>query len=136
MTNPMNAYVPKTVPNGLKCYESNELMTWYDQCKCEDFSRDTNKHFEKANIVNFDMIHRQYCGEEVPKNLLKYYQIVNDKSVLQCLTSDQDKILSSALSTGRDDIFFEQKAIKKHFNKKKIKSKTILYGSNSFKKME
>ena len=125
----MNAYVPKTVPNGLKCYESNELMTWYNQCKCEHFSRDTNKHFEKAKIVNFDMIYRQYCGGEVPKNLLKCYQTVNDKSVLQRLTSDQDKILSSALGTDRDDIFFEQKTIKKHFNKKnnKVKNYSLLF---------
>ena len=109
MAYPMNAYVPKTVPNGLKWYESNDLMMCYDQCKCEEFSRDTNKNFQKAKIVNFDMIHRQCCGEEVPKNPLKCYQIVNDKSVLQCLTSDQDKILSSTLRTDRDDIFLNKK---------------------------
>ena len=41
----MNSYVPKFVPKDLPLYERDGLMTWYNQRKCEDFLRDTNKHF-------------------------------------------------------------------------------------------
>ena len=127
MANPMNAYVPRFVSNDLKWYDWDGLMTWYNQCKCKDFLRDTNKNFEKAKIVNFDMIHCQCCGEELREDLLKYYQTVNDKSVLQYPTSDQAKILSSAFRTDRDDIFFERKT-KKHSLSFKffLKSRIIL----------
>ena len=66
-------------------------------------------------IVNFDNIHRQCCGEEVPKPLLKQYQTVDDKSVLEFSNSDQDKILPSSFYTDRKDIFLEEKTIKKTF---------------------
>ena len=100
--------------------------------KCEDFFlRDTNKHYQEAKIVNFDTIHRQCHGEEAPKHLLKEYQTVDDKSVLEYSTNDQDKILSSAFRTDRKDISFEEKTIKKHFNKK-INSKTVSLCTNSF----
>ena len=88
----MNSYVPKSVPKDLSWYERDGLMTWYNQMKCEDFLRDTNKHFQEAKKVNFNIIHRQCYGEEVPKHLLKQYQTVDDKSVSEYSTSDQDKI--------------------------------------------
>ena len=45
-------------------------MTWYDQCKCEDFLRDTNKDIRETKIVNFDIIHKEFCGDKVPKSLI------------------------------------------------------------------
>ena len=79
--NSMNIYVLKFIPKDLPWYESDGLITWYDQMKCKYFSRDTNKHFGEAKIVNFDIIHRQCHGEEVPKHFLRQYQTVDDKSV-------------------------------------------------------
>ena len=46
--NSMNSYVPKSVPKDLSWDERDGLMTWYNQTKCEDFLRDTNKHFQEA----------------------------------------------------------------------------------------
>ena len=131
MSEPMNIYVPKFVPKNLPWYERDSLMTWYDQIKGEEFFRDTDQHFQQGKILNFDIIHRKCCGEEVPKDLLKHYQTVNDKSVSDSPTSEKDQILSSAFRTDREDIFFEKETVKKHFNKK-IKSKTILLHTNSF----
>ena len=88
--NLMNSYVPKFVPKDFPWYERGGLMTWYDQMKYEDFLRDTNKHFQEVKRVDFDIIHRQCRGEEVPKHLLKQYQTVDDKSVLEYSTSEQD----------------------------------------------
>ena len=115
--NSMNSYVPKSVPKDLPWYERDGLMTWYNQTKCEDFLRDTNKHFQEAKRVNFDIIHRQCYGEEVPKHLLKQYQTVDDKSVSEYSTSDQDKILPSSFCADRKDIFLflKEKTIKKTF---------------------
>ena len=67
--NSMNSYVLKFVPKNLPWYERDGLMTWYNQVKCEDFLRDTNKHFQEVKTVNFDIIHRQCREEEVPKHL-------------------------------------------------------------------
>ena len=99
-------------------YERNGLMTWCDQGQCDNFSRDIDKHFREAMIINFDIIQRKYGGEEVSKDLLQYYQTVRGKHVSEYLASDQQKILSSAFRTHSKDIFFEQKTIKRHFNKK------------------
>ena len=41
-------------------------MTWYDEQKCEDFLRDTDKHFKEAKIINFDVIYREIRGKVVP----------------------------------------------------------------------
>lgn len=42
MSKPMNTYVPKFVPKDLPWYECDGLMTWYEQCKCKAFLRDTD----------------------------------------------------------------------------------------------
>lgn len=58
MTNKLtNSYVPKFLPENLTWYERDGLIMWYDQGKCRDFLNDTNKHFFKAKIINFDTIH-------------------------------------------------------------------------------
>ena len=111
----MNTYIPKFVPKDLPWYERNGLMIWYDQGQCEDFLRDSDKYFREAKIINFDIIQRECRGEEVPKDLLQYYQTVRDKSVSEYPASDQDKIVSSAFRTDRKDIFFEQQNHKKTF---------------------
>ena len=59
----------------------------------------------------------------MPKDLLRYYQTVNDKTVSQYPNTEQDQILTSVFTTDRKDIFFEQKTIKNHFNNNK---KTVL----------
>ena len=94
-------------------------MTWYDQRKCEDFLRDTNKHFKEAKMINFDIIYREIRGEVVPPDLLKLYQTMNEKTISQYPSSEEDNIRSSAFRTDRKDIYFGKKTIEKHFNSKK-----------------
>ena len=81
MSKPMNTYVPKLLPKDLLWYKRDGLMIWYDQCKCEDFLRDTNQYFNQAKIINFDVIRRECNVEEVTKDLFKHYQTLNDKIV-------------------------------------------------------
>ena len=108
MSNFSNTCVPKYVPDNLKWYERDGLLTWYDQCKCQDFLRDTDGHFKETKIVNFNIIHRMCRGEEVPKSLLKKYQTLSDEAVSKYPESDQNKILSSVFRTDREDIYFEK----------------------------
>lgn len=63
--NPANSYVPQYIPDNLKWYERDGLLTWYDQCKCEDFLRNTDRHFKQTKIENFDIIHRMCTGEDI-----------------------------------------------------------------------
>ena len=73
--------------------------------------RDTDQHFQPVKIINFDIIHRECHGVEVPKDLLKHYQTFNDKSVSDYPTPERDQILSSAFRTYRKDIFLEKKKL-------------------------
>ena len=41
--NTANKYVPDFVPNDLKWYERDGLLTWYDQIKCERFLEDPDR---------------------------------------------------------------------------------------------
>lgn len=102
-------------------FYSITVMRWYDETKCEDFLRDNTKHFQQARIINFDIICREFCGEEVPKDILKHYQTVNNKSVSEYPAVEQDEILSSAFRTDRKD-FFESKTVIKTLQKNKIKN--------------
>ena len=113
---PAMSYVPPFVPQDLPWYERDGLMMWYVQGKCQEFLRDTDRHFNKTKIVNFDIIHKQCCGEVVPNELLKYYQTVNQTRVSEYPSDDQENILSSTFRTNRQDIYFEKKKIiEKHF---------------------
>ena len=102
------SYVSPFVLQDLPWYEHDDLMTWYDQEKCQDFWRDTDRHFNETNIVNFDIIQKQCCGEVVPNELLKHYQTVNQIRMFEYPSDDQGKILSSAFDTNRKDIYFEK----------------------------
>ena len=83
MANNMSAYVLTFVSDNLLWYDKDGLMTWYDQQKCEDFLRDTDKHFKEAKIINFDIIYRKIRDEVVPPDLLNFYETVNEKTISQ-----------------------------------------------------
>ena len=106
MSNCVNNYVLEYFPKDLLLYESDGLMTWYDQVKCENFLRDTDKHFKEAKVINFDIIHQEARGEKVPEEVLKHYQTLHDHRVRQYSEPDQKKILSSAFQTDTKDLFF------------------------------
>ena len=92
--------------------------------------------------MNFDIIHRNCRGDEVPKNVLKQCQTVGHEDVLKYPETKQNKFFSSVFRADRKDIYFEDKSIKIHFweetvnNKKhffkKVKPRTLLFCANSF----
>lgn len=76
-----NNYVAIYVPKDLPWYERDGFLTWYDQCKCKDFLNDTDKHFWETTIGNFDIIHKQWSGEKMPKSVLKNYQTLDNDRI-------------------------------------------------------
>ena len=50
-----NNYILLFVPQDLKWYERDRLMTWYDQTKCKEFLQNVDNHFENTKIINFDI---------------------------------------------------------------------------------
>ena len=77
--NTANKYVPDFVPNDLKWYERDGLLTWYDQIKCERFLEDPDRNFNNTKIVNFDIINKCVRREEVSEQTLRNYQTVQKK---------------------------------------------------------
>lgn len=60
-----NAYIPKKPE--IKKYEwyKDDLLMYFDDLKYDKFIEDTDKSFSCANIINFDLIHHQCCGDEL-----------------------------------------------------------------------
>ena len=86
----------------LKWYERDELMTQHDQIKCEEFLEDLDAHFQKLQIVNFDIIHSK--GNHLPASKIKQYRTVKHSEILTYPQQQQDEILSSILRAKRDDM--------------------------------
>ena len=71
-----NNYIPPFVPQNLKWYERDGLMTWYDQTKCKEFLQNLDNHFENTKIINFDIISKKARGKEIPQSTLKTDQTI------------------------------------------------------------
>ena len=69
-------YIPPFVPEDLKYYERDKLISWYDQIKRKEFLQNLNNHFENTKIINFGIINKKAWGEEIPQSTLKTYQTI------------------------------------------------------------
>ena len=69
-------------------YKRDGLMTWYEQGKCKEFLEDTDGHFRKSKITNFDIIDNK-----------NYEDVINYPPHLQT------KIFEYAFRTDRRDLF-------------------------------
>ena len=65
---------------------------WYRKNKCDDFLRDTDDHFNRTTITNFDMIRQK---EKITKDQLKQYHTVDYKEIKEYPQDQQLKITSS-----------------------------------------
>ena len=84
-----NKHLPNFVPNKLKWYERDGLLTWYDQIKCERFLGDPERHFNNIKIVNFDIINKWIRGEEVSEQTLTIYQTVKKRCLNNLLKTER-----------------------------------------------
>ena len=109
-------YVPDFVPNDLKQYERDGLLTSYDQMKCERFLEDVNNHFANTKIVNFELINKWLKGEEVSEGTLRNYQAVQKAEVFGYPIKEREKIMLAALNSSvkRNDVFVSKELVKEH----------------------
>ena len=96
-----NNYVLEYVPPGLPWYERDGLMIWYNQAQFHEFLRNSKEHFNSTKIINFDIIRRVARGENIPDNVLKKYQTVQDSRVSQYPKKDRNNFSSEAFKTER-----------------------------------
>ena len=57
-------------------YQRDCLLTYIDHLKYRDFINDSDGHFEKDKIINFDTIHKQCCGEKVYESEFREYRTI------------------------------------------------------------
>ena len=110
-----NCFIPKYIPGDLKWYERHGLDTWYLKNRGDEFLENTDLHFAKRKIVNFDMV-----KNKVPKNIRKQYQTVDHEEIKQYPLKYQEQIFSSIFrNVIRKDMFVEKKTANENFFNKK-----------------
>ena len=120
-----NKFIPKYVTNDLKWYEKDALDTWYLQNKCVDFLKDTDEHFKKMKIVNFDVI-----KNEVSQEKLKQYHLTDHQEIMHYLPHIREEIFSSIFrNSNRKDIHIAKLTVNEYF---KNTNKTVGTGRGRF----
>ena len=85
---------------------------WYRQIKCEEFLNNTDLHFAKRKITDFDIIKNQ-----VSENKLKQNQLIDHEEIKNYPLEFQDQIRSSIFhSADCKDMNISTEIIKEHFN--------------------
>ena len=111
----INKYVPPFVEYlNLPWYEGDGLMWYIDSLRCQEFLEDTDEHFKKAEIVNFNIIYHK-CIDDLLLKDLKTYQSVHKKDLLGYNQKQKKNFISSAFGYERKDISAEKKITYKHF---------------------
>ena len=118
-----NTYIPEYVPVNLKWYEKDGLDTWYKKNKCGKFLEDTDRYFHTTQINNFDIIRNQ---NQLPKNKLKQYQIVNYDTIKKYPSVDQARITSSIFrNINRSDLHVTPTVVENDFHRNNIPQKSV-----------
>ena len=81
-------------------------MTWYDQIKYKEFSRNADEYLKKKHVIHFDIIHAQYRGRN-RQYLDRHYQTVSFEHVKKMLQKEE-KVLAACFCSDRKDLFVEK----------------------------
>ena len=92
----------------MKWYEKDGLETWYLKNKCDNFLMNRDEHFEKMNIVNFDIIKINVSEEKI-----KQYNFIDHHEIMRYLPEMCEEIFSSIFRNGdRKDMHVKKKNIR------------------------
>ena len=104
----VNKFISIYIPNDLKWYEKDGSETWYLKNKCDNFLMNPDEHFEKMNIVNFDIIKSNVSEEKI-----KQYNFIDHHEIMRYLPEMCEEIFSSLFCNGdRKDMHVKEKNIR------------------------
>ena len=110
----MNSYIPTKVT---EVYDLNSRLI---DMKYNEIMQDLEYHFQNCYITNFDKIHHECRGDKLNFSKKYYETIFHDQVKKNISEVDQEKFISSAIRSKREDMNFERKLIIEHFNKLKV----------------
>ena len=88
-----------------------------------------DEHFQKAKIINFDIIHHKCRGDELEYSK-KFYQTIENKDFKNYDNNVKEEVLTSAIKSERKDICLIQLELRK------IWSLTVFLSKEKRKKEE
>ena len=104
----VNNYITDYVSPDLKWYERDGLLTYINQLKYLDFSKDPDQYLKSAKVVNFEIIHVQCTGDG--RNFSdKHYQTVCESSLKNIPQIERKRTLAACLRFERKDLYVEKK---------------------------
>ena len=103
----INEYIPTKGKTEFKWYEHYLLMPYIDDLKYNEFIEKTDEHFQKAKIINFDVIHHERKGDELEYSK-KFYQTIENKDFKDYDNNIKEEALTSAIKSERKDIFIDR----------------------------
>ena len=93
-------------------------MTWYKQCKCQEFLENTDKHFQNLHVLNFDVIN---SNGKIDDDKLKQYQTIDNHEIMTHPPELRKEIMSSIFRAKRPDMHVKKEAVVEH-SRKQIKN--------------
>ena len=110
----MNSYIPTKVT------EVHDLNSRLNKIKYNEIIENLEYHFQNCYITNFDKIHHECRGDKLTFSKKYYETIFYDQLKQNISEDDQERFISFAIRSKRDDMNFERKVIIEHFNKLKV----------------
>ena len=109
---PVNSYIPTKVTETDKDLHSRLKEMTYNEI-IENF----DYHFKNCYVTNFDLIHHECRGDELNFSR-KFYETIFYNKVKENLSKEnQEKFLSSAIKSEREDVNIERKLMIEHLKK-------------------
>ena len=103
-----NRFIPTFVRSDLPWYKRDGLMTWYEQCKCQEFLENTDEHFQNLQILNFDMIN---SNGKIDDDKLKPYQTIDHHEIMAYPSELREEIMSSIFRAKLPDMHAKKKQL-------------------------
>ena len=108
---PVNSYIPTKVT------ETDDLHSRLNKMTYDEIIEDFDYHFKNCYVTNFDLIHHECRGDKLSFSRRFYESIFYDKVKKNLSEKNQEKFITSAIKSEREDVNFEKKLIIEHFKK-------------------
>ena len=82
--------------------------------KYEKIRKNKKEYFNKANIINFDIINHESRGDEL-QHSKTYYETIYKEDLQRAKEDDQDEFISEAIKSRREDLRINKDVMNEHF---------------------